>query len=139
MTSMGVLGCTQDVATARILIADDDDAFRACMAELLACSGYSCETAPDGAAAFERAVRGDIDLVLADVYMPGNYHLELVRALSDARIPVVLMTAYPDLNAALDAARLTSVTQVAKPVHFPELLDRVTKALAGLPGRAGAA
>lgn len=118
-----------DVAVAHLLIVDDDEAFRGCMAELLCHAGYHCEVACDGTEALERVRQGGIDLVLTDVYMPGNYNLELVRALNDEAVPVVLMTAYPDLNRAIEAAHLTAAGHLPKPVSFSELIEKVAVAL----------
>ena len=120
----------KDVAVAHLLIVDDDEAFRECMADLLCHAGYHCEVACDGAEALERVQQGGVDLVLTDVYMPGNYNLELLRALNEAQVPALLMTAYPDLNKAIEAGNLTAAGQVPKPVAFSELLEKVSLSLA---------
>jgi DNA-binding NtrC family response regulator len=129
MKSVATLDQKDDVAVANVLIVDDDEAFRECMADLLCLAGYHCEVACDGAGALERVQQGGIDLVLTDVYMPGNYNLELVRALNDSNVPVLLVTAYPDLNRAIEAANLTAAGQLPKPVTFSDLLEKVALSL----------
>ena len=64
-----------------ILIADDEETFLHATAELLRQEGYTCDCVPDGASAAVWLRDGTYDVLIADIEMPGNQHLELIRDL----------------------------------------------------------
>jgi len=66
---------------ARIVIADDDEAFFHSTAELLSGRGYNCCYAASVGAARDLLAEGDVSVLIADITMPGNQELELVREL----------------------------------------------------------
>lgn len=115
----------------RVLLADDEDTFLRATAELLRARGFECATAPDGATAARMLAAGaPFDLLIADIKMPGNDALELVRALDrDVMPPVILVTGYPSLGTAIDAVGLPVVSYLVKPFEFDELLRHVTTAV----------
>ena len=78
-----------------ILLADDEDAFRQMTAEVLRRDGYDCHCASDGHRAAEMLRANRYHLLIADIKMPGNAKLELVRETQQlARgMPVILVTA----------------------------------------------
>jgi DNA-binding NarL/FixJ family response regulator len=118
-------------ACERILIADDEETFLYSTAELLRRAGYACECAHDAASAAEKLQAGDHDLLIADIKMPGNPDLELIRALPQlARgLPVILITGYPTLRSAVQSIQLPVVAYLTKPLDFDELLAQVRSAL----------
>ena len=77
----------------RILIADDEETFRESTVEILAEAGYSCSAARDAAEA-ESLLENGYDLLLADVRMPGNAHLEFLENVSrrHPELPVLVIT-----------------------------------------------
>src|SRR5512145_2660045 len=96
---------TAEPATARstILIADDDPYVLESTAILLEESGYgitTCRSAPDALARFMTA---PTDVVLTDIKMPHVSGVELLGRIHaiDPQVPVVLMTAYAELDMAL--------------------------------------
>ncbi len=113
--------------TARILLVDDDRAFRLSTAELLRQDGYVVETAADGQEAVE-ALRGSpFDLMLLDLRMPGLDGTSLVTALrkwGDA-IPVLMISGYGTVDAAVHALHAGADDFVSKPVDPMVLLARV--------------
>jgi len=66
--------------SAVILIVDDDPAVREVLAILLEAEGFAVEEAEDADAGLERLARDGIDLVLADMVLPGVDGLEFCRA-----------------------------------------------------------
>lgn len=67
----------------RILLADDEKTFLNATADLLRAEGYECVTVPDGAAALSAAKSEPFDLLIADIEMPGNSDLQLVRQVAE--------------------------------------------------------
>ena len=92
----------------RILVADDDETFLYSTADLLRREGYQCDCALDGATAAEILRSHTHDLFIADVKMPGNSDLELVKEARDVAkgIPVILVTGHPSLDTAVEAIEL---------------------------------
>src|SRR5512139_3220893 len=95
----------------RILLAEDNPISRAVALELLRVPGLSVEAVGDGAAAVAAVGRGQVDLVLMDVQMPGMGGLEATQALraAGATLPIVAMTGNTDAqdHAACLAAGMT--------------------------------
>ncbi|MBC8108079.1 MAG: response regulator [Anaerolineae bacterium] len=116
----------------KILIADDEKTFVDALADLLRREGYECQTVPDGlAAAAELNTAHQYDLLIADIRMPGNPDLELIKHLPQIAegLPVILVTAYPDATSALKSADLPVLSYMIKPVNFPELLNLVRRGI----------
>jgi DNA-binding NtrC family response regulator len=134
MTSFGVPTTLQQDAPRRILVADDEALVRRAVARYLAAAGYEVETfenAADVIAALGRL--GDhVDLLLADVLMPGMTGFELLSE-AHARWPdlaIVLMTGEATVAAAVEAIRLGAYDYLVKPVD-PEntLIPAVRRAM----------
>lgn len=115
--------------TARILIADDEANFRHSTADLLRDRGYACDAVADAEQALAALTAHAYDLLIADVRMPGNPHLELLHGLESAgsSMPVIVVTAYPTLESALDAWRLPVVAYLVKPFEFAALIHHVER------------
>ena len=110
-------------ARRRALVADDEALVREFVAETLTRSGFDVETAADGTAASERLLESEFDLALLDLKMPGAGGLDLLARLTKAGIstPVVLMTAYASVDAAVTALRLGARDFVTKPFTADDL------------------
>jgi putative two-component system response regulator len=112
-----------------ILAADDNEANRELLSDLLSAEGYRVVCAADGQQALERVDSDSIDLALLDVVMPrptGFEVCQLMKSKPETRlIPVVLLTS---LNS--DSDRITGIMCgaddfLSKPVNKHELLARV--------------
>lgn len=116
----------------RILIADDDDAFRLTTRTFLRRQGYECEAAPDAPTAAEMLRGGEFDLLITDVHMPGNAGLELVEKLPEvaAALPVIVLTAHPSVQSAARSVQLQVVAYLVKPCDANELLTLAAQAIA---------
>ena len=92
----------------RILVVDDEPAFRQAISRALTLEGYRVEEAGDGAEALEQLFDGGVDAIVLDVSMPAPDGLEVSRRLRDAgdRTPILMLTArdaIEDRVAGLDA------------------------------------
>ncbi len=111
----------------RILIADDEETFSQSTADLLRQEGYECDCVPDGQTAAAMLTRTGYDLLIADIKMPGNPELELIKSLPRVAegIPVILVTGYPSLRTAIQSIQLPVAAYLTKPVEFEELKNQV--------------
>jgi putative two-component system response regulator len=112
-----------------ILVADDNEAGRELVTDLLSAEGYQVVCATSGQQALARVAGGSIDLALLDVVMPHPTGFEVCQAMKSKPetrlIPVILLTS---LNS--DADRIHGILCGAddflnKPVNKQELLARV--------------
>ncbi|MCG3193530.1 MAG: Transcriptional regulatory protein ZraR [Thermoanaerobaculia bacterium] len=125
---------------ARILVIDDDMAIREMVALALTKSGHTVVRASGVAEARRSLEAGRPDLVVSDIYMPGETGVSFlaeVRQLSDPP-PMILMTARGTVETAAIAARTGAFDYLAKPFDVATLLERVRSALAGHPPKRAA-
>lgn len=107
-----------------ILIADDSADIRNTVSRFLRRKGYATLTARDGVEALGLIESAAIDLVLTDLRMPGLDGLavlERIRA-SKPDLPVVILTAWPTVDATVRALRLGARDFLTKPVSINELI-----------------
>jgi putative nucleotidyltransferase with HDIG domain len=117
--------------TSRILIVDDEAPIRALLGEHLQQVGYEVTLAPDGASAMETLSRGQYDLVLSDVRMPGMSGLELLAEVTRSHpdVGVLMLTACEDLTLAVNAMRIGALDYILKPFRLSEITVSVQEAL----------
>jgi DNA-binding NtrC family response regulator len=108
----------------RILIVEDKDSLRAMLEEMLRAENLEVRGIASGSTAVETLRAGEpVDLVLTDWRLPGADGLAVLdaaRAL-DPTIPVIVMTAFGSIEAAVDAMRRGAEDFITKPVD-PDLL-----------------
>jgi signal transduction histidine kinase len=105
------------MAAPRILVVDDEDAFRDMCVELFRDKGYDVSTATAGGEALEMIGDGNFQLVLSDLNLPGVDGITLLKEAKSKRpeLEVILMTAYGGLESALEALRLGAYDYITKP------------------------
>jgi len=117
---------------AKILVADDEELVGKVLGQLLRGAGYECEWVSDAPQAIQALHRRRFDLLIADVNMPGNRHLELMQALPGLApgLPVILLTGDPTVESAAAAVRLHAQAYLAKPPDSAELKALVQESIA---------
>jgi PAS domain S-box-containing protein len=116
-----------------ILLVDDDEAIRELGADILGQYGYNVLTALDGESALEiyASRKGEIDLILLDMSMPGmggrQCLIHLVEMNPDVR--VVIASGYSSHGPVKDAVLLGARSVVNKPYNISEILGVIRKAL----------
>ena len=116
----------------KILIADDEEVFLSSTADLLRREGYECDCASDASTVVELLNSSlKYDLLISDINMSGNPELELVKDLPKIAkgMPVVLVTAYPSINSAIQSIKLPVVAYMIKPFDFKALLTQVKESI----------
>lgn len=109
----------------RLLLADDEVSFRDACAKLLRLRGFECVCAGDGEEALRFLAGGGFDLLVADIHMPGNSRLELVKQAREVEpgLPVVLLTGNPNMETAVLSVRLPVLAYLTKPVEVEDLIQ----------------
>ncbi|MBI3079465.1 MAG: sigma-54-dependent Fis family transcriptional regulator [Deltaproteobacteria bacterium] len=120
-----------DERRATILIADDEQTIREALEKVLAQAGYRVLLAEDGERALDLARGGEVNLVLADLKMPGIEGLDLLKALKLVvpDLEVVMITGHGTIEAAVEAMKEGAYDFVTKPFKKMEILKTVRKAL----------
>ena len=112
----------------KLLIVDDDPLVLESASSLLKMWGYDVLACGSAQKAIEECRKGGIDLVVSDVRMPeisGTELLAMVHDL-DPDIPVILMTAFAELEIAIDAVRKGAFDFIIKPFK-PDYLQHAIK------------
>lgn len=124
----------QSIAT-RIWVIDDDQSMRWVLEKTLSNSGYQVSSFESGSVAlshFKRSVAGERpQLILTDVRMPGINGFELLRQIKHLapQIPIIVMTAYSDLDSTVHGFQEGAFEYLPKPFDIDEALDLVARAI----------
>ncbi len=115
---------------ATILVADDDRGMRAFLDAILAKDGYRVLLCEGGASAREKLLTEDVDVMIADVRMPGIGGEELLAVAQKERprTAVILITGFPSDGAVISAMRSGAARFLIKPFAASELLRSVDAA-----------
>jgi len=113
----------------QILVIDDDHAIRRTLEMHLRQEHYAVTTAADGREGLTAALAQTPDLVLLDLRLPRLDGFEVLRRLKEAKpaLPVVVITAFDDMQTAIQAIRLGAVDHLGKPVDLDQLDEVITK------------
>ena len=117
-------------AGANILMVDDDPGIRDVVSEFLTRHGYTVETAAD-AAGMERALeRGDVDLMVLDIMLPGEDGLSICRRLAGSGgPPIIMLSAMGEDTDRIVGLEIGADDYLPKPCNPRELLARVRAVL----------
>lgn len=114
-----------------ILIVDDEPNYQIVLGEFLRDEGFETMTADNGQQALDLVKNNDINLVITDMQMPGMDGFALLQAIKEFRstIPVIMITAYGEVEKAVRAMQLGAFNYLTKPFNTDELLACANKAL----------
>ncbi len=117
---------------ATVLVVDDDAGIRESAAMALEKTGLRTLQAGDVSTALQLLHAHRVDVVLSDIYMPGETGLTLLQAIAERQNPprVILMTARGSIETTALAQRIGAFDYLAKPFDLHELIARVRAALA---------
>lgn len=113
----------------RILIVDDDPAFRLTFSEVLGSEGFSVVEASNGVEAMQRVQRQRPDLILLDAVMEGIDGFEICRRFKQspgiADVPILMVTGLDDVESVNRAFEAGATGFTTKPVNYPILIQRM--------------
>lgn len=121
---------------APVWVVDDDRAIRWVLSRALERAGHAARTFENGSAVLEKleAVKlGETEepaVILSDIRMPGLSGVELVERLNTVlpQVPVLIMTAFSDLESAVSAYRSGAFEYLTKPFDIEKVLELVERA-----------
>ncbi|MFL2717969.1 MAG: nitrogen regulation protein NR(I) [Gammaproteobacteria bacterium] len=115
----------------KIWIADDDEAIRIVLEEGLKSAGLEIATFADGESLIDALNIDKPDLIISDIKMPGMHGYDLLKHIKNnyEKLPVIIMTAFTDMQAAIDAYGGGAFEYIPKPFDLEEAISTVKKAL----------
>lgn len=115
-----------------ILIIDDEASLRQTLARILQRAGFEVTTAANGKEGLTLVNDHPFDLLYLDIRMPDVSGLELLKTIHAKfpELPVILFTAQPDLNSAVEALRRGATDYLLKPLKPQAVIDRTQAILA---------
>ena len=117
--------------TATVLVVEDDLSLREAMCDTLQMAGYQVTAAADAQAALRLVEKEAVGMVVSDVHMqPMDGHLLLQKLKArHPSLPVVLMTAYGNVQKAVQAMRDGASDYLVKPFEAQVLVNMVSRYL----------
>lgn len=124
---------------ARILIVDDDEAFRSLARHLLTLEEHEVLTAEDAFGAIEIMESYRIDLALVDINMPFTNGFQLVETLRSSLrfkfLPIAFLTARKSVNDIKRASKSNVNGYIIKPIGKESFIKKVNELLKLTPAR----
>lgn len=113
-----------------ILIVDDEPNYLVVLSELLKEEGYEVFTAPGGKEGLEIVQNVDLDIVITDMQMPGMNGLQFMLKIKEEKkdLPIIVVTAYAEVDKAVEAMQSGAFSYLAKPFSNDELVVNLRKA-----------
>lgn len=117
------------MAQSKVLIVEDDEGLREALVDTLALAGYEWLEADSAEDALVKLKANNVDIVVSDVQMAGMGGLALLRSIKQhwPNLPVLLMTAYANIEDAVSAMKDGAIDYMAKPFAPEVLLNMVSR------------
>ena len=121
-----------EVASPKILLAEDDNDMRRFLARALTKAGYEVVSFDNGKAAYDRLREEPFELLLTDIVMPEMDGIELARKAAelDPDIKIMFITGFAAVALNADSTAPKHAKVLSKPIHLRDLVNEVTKMLA---------
>lgn len=116
--------------SATVLIVDDEENARLNIGTFLTSRGYEVFGVPTLGEARLHLQRGDADIILLDVALPDGHGPDLLNEIAHlpVRPPVILITAYGDIEMAVDAMKNGAHDFLQKPIRLAQLEKSIARA-----------
>jgi two-component system NtrC family response regulator len=116
---------------ANVLVVDDERNYLFVLEDLLTDEGYNVLTASSGTEALEILRDQQVDAVLSDIKMPGMNGIELLERVfaNDPGLPVILMTAFAEVDQAVSAMKKGAIDHIQKPFDNDDIKRAVARAV----------
>ena len=115
----------------RILVVEDDQDIRELLVETLKRSDFEVDTAENGKKGLEKFRKQNFDLIVTDIRMPVMDGLKMLKKIKkeDTKMPIVVITAYPSVDSAVECLVEGADDYLVKPVKLDDLNVKIKKAL----------
>lgn len=133
MNNLDIIGeadvMTEGKRPFKILIVDDEEQIIDVLRQNFERKGYTCDWAYDGEEALAKVIASPPNLMVTDIKMPKMDGLELIERVraEGIELPVVVITAFFDIDNAIKALRLGAVNFFKKPFDFQSIHDTIFK------------
>ena len=120
------------MATQYILVVDDEPDIRQLVSEILEDEGYEVAVAEDAEQAKKLRRQRRPDLVLLDIWMPGEDGISLLKGWQKSGslcCPVIMMSGHGTIETAVEATRLGAYDFIEKPLSMAKMLLTIENAL----------
>ena len=128
-------------AAIKVWVVDDDESIRWVLDRSLTRAGFAVRAFPGAAELLDAISDAEPDVLLTDIRMPGVDGLELLERLQSAKpdLPVIIMTAHSDLDAAVAAYKGGAFEYLPKPFDVDGVVALVKRATRAAKAKGGAA
>ena len=122
-----------------IWIADDDEAIRLVLEESLSSAGFKTKSFSSADDLLKNLDKEQPDLIITDVQMPGMLGYDLLKHINNnyEDIPVIVMTAFADMQAAVESFGGGAFEYIPKPFDLEEATEIINRALEDKPKTKG--
>lgn len=121
----------KDSEDKHILVVDDEPDMCWNFRQILEFEGYKVSTANGGEEAIDIVKKGNIDLIIMDVMLPGIDGIETYRRIKkiDANLSVIMITGCSSTNKVMEAIKLGVVDYITKPFSNKYIINLIKSAL----------
>ena len=122
-----------------IWIADDDEAIRLILEESLSSSGFKTKSFSSADGLIKSLDKSKPDLIITDVQMPGMLGYDLLKHINNnfEDLPVIVMTAFADMQAAVESFGGGAFEYIPKPFDLEDAIKIIERALEEKPKTKG--
>lgn len=115
----------------RLLVVDDEPNMRSMLGDILETEGHEVVALPEAEEALALLQGESFDTAILDLNLPGVSGLEMLRRLKDRNppLPIIMITAYGTIDAAVEAMRLGAYDFIIKPFDVNRIIQTVSKCL----------
>ena len=123
----------------KIWIADDDEAIRLVLEESLSSSGFDTSSFSSADELIKSLENSEPDLIITDVQMPGMLGYDLLKHINNnfEDLPVIIMTAFADMQAAVESFGGGAFEYIPKPFDLEDAIKIIERALEEKPKTKG--
>jgi len=113
-----------------ILVVEDEDIMRESLVDWFSSEDHKVDAAGDGEKALEKFNLQDYDVMIIDLKLPGRDGLSILSEVrvKNPKAKVIIITAYPSIDTAVEAMRRGAVDYLAKPFELDRLGTSITMA-----------
>lgn len=117
-----------------ILIVDDEQDFCWILGKILQEERYKVSSASSGEEAIDKVKKGNVDLIILDVMLPGIDGIETYQRIRkmDPELPVIMITGYESMDITMKAMKLGAVDYITKPFNNQYMINLIKRALSKL-------
>ena len=115
----------------KVLVIEDEPTLSRLLSYNLGQEGYDVHIVEDGAVGYQEALKGDYDLIMLDIMLPGMNGFEVLSKLRQKSIatPIIILTARNAENEVVQGLKHGADDYITKPFGVAELLARVSAVL----------